>query len=73
MRQKPPGRGALVLGGFLTAAGALFALWTWQQVDLEVSRPSPLLLLALAIACLVGAAGSFGWALGRRRGMRSET
>ena len=62
-----PPRIAIAVGTILFASSLLFFMWTWQQLDLELARPSPALLAILAVASLVGSAVGFGWAAGWKR------
>jgi hypothetical protein len=65
-------RRAFVLAGASLIAGLFFAMWTWQQIDLELQNPSPLLLLLITLLCLFAAAACLGWAIGWKRGARGQ-
>lgn len=67
---RPQGQVERAVGAFLAFATFFFAFWTLQQVDLELSNPSPLSLLALTSLCLVGALLSFGRAAYLKRRAR---
>jgi hypothetical protein len=66
-------RAAVLLGVLFLFAFPLFFTWTWQQIDLELSRPSPALLAIVAISWLVGSGASFAWAAGWKRGNRARS
>jgi len=72
-RAGSPGRAERAVGWFLVFSTLLFAFWTLQQVDLEISKPSPLSLLALTSLCLAGALLSFGRAIYLKRRARRVT
>jgi hypothetical protein len=67
---RSPGQVERAVGWFLVFASGFFAFWTLQQIDLEISDPSPLSLLALTGLCLIGVGFSFGRAIYLKRGTR---
>ena len=72
-RGRPSSQAEHAVGWFLVFATLFFAFWTLQQVDLEISKPSPVSLLALTSLCLVGAAFCFARAIHLKRQTRRLT